>query len=409
VAWLYDDRYRFRKDIVTGTFASNVRSRIRLIGFASLALTGPLAIFAVILLFVQESDDVRSRRYSLFEKEWTIVARSVLRNFGESRDALSHRLRQGKESAEKFSEQIIKNKSNESIMRSLKFTSAGCLAVLALIAVVQDAALLHLTIAGKSLLFYFAILSGIVAFCSGFEPDAKLKVSVSEKVCAGLGLLGSMHVDFSLPVPATNARQSDLLQAREADSMSSEFGLLFFRPKLVSLLAEVVGIVLLPLFFLRVLPDRLSDIVVNTRIISSESLGDFAAEGFLSAGISPGQSEEMTTAVAGQVTFSSLRNTGRTCCLIMFMSDYGLRAGLTKEQVDQFSIIETFMKSCMQSDKLPSLKLHESLHNNPWFWYLVFRELTMSSGNASLIRMMPGLAAVGAKGLRALASTAAGA
>ena len=117
----------------------------------------------------------------------------------------------------------------------------------------------------------------------------------------------------------------------------------------------------------------------------------------------------MTVAVAGQVSFSSLRNMERTCSLIMFVSDFGPRAGLTKEQADLYSNIETFMQSCLQSDKFPSLKLHESLHNNPWFWYLVLRELTMSSGNACLIRMMPGLTAVGAEGLRSLASTAAGA
>lgn len=402
VAWLFDDRYRLRRDVLDSPF--QVASRIRLIGVVSLALMGPLAIFALILLFILEADDVRSRRYSLFESEWTPLAKVVLGHFCETRESLSDRLRQGKEFGEEFSSSIIKNKAAESGLRFVKFSSAGFLAVLALIAVVQDAALLHMTLGGKSLLFLFAIFSGIVAICSGLNTTTPVKVG--DKLRSGLGLIGSIHTDLSSPGTSLRSHsagptQESLTHARELDLISLDFGRMYFCPKFFSLACEILGIVLLPLFFIHVLPTRLSEVVTECRIVASESLGDFAAEGFMSGGIGPGQSEEMTTAVSGQVAFSSLRSVDRVSTLIMMVSEYGPSCGVTKDQIALFNLIETFMKRCNSKiDEVPK-------NRNMFFWYLVMRELTMSTGDCCLIRMVPGLLAVGMEALGSVAMAGA--
>jgi hypothetical protein len=396
LSWVFDDRYRVRSEAL-----ETVRARLLLVGLVSLALMGPLAIFAAFLLVILESDEFRVNRASIFEKEWTGLARVVFRHFSEPEVWLGERLEEGRTHAVKFSESVITNRARKSILKTVKFFSAGILVVLAAIALVQDSALLYMSIGGKSLLFLFAVFSGIMAVCTGLDVNVP-KTSVEAKVGRGLELFGQTHsnlcfsraerIDFSSSCDRLN-------KARELDMLSGVFADLFFRPKLINLLNELLGILLLPYFFLVIFPDELSPIISQVPLIRSEALGDFTSEGCMEARALSGQSQEMVDVVGGAMMFSSLRDSERIASLLMFHKMYRECLGL--EQMGLVRKVEDFKKICSTN---MSLNLDPSVKNNDWFWYLVLRELTMSEGHLSLVRMSPDLVRVGMDALGSISS-----
>jgi hypothetical protein len=390
ISWLLDDRYRVRSEAL-----STVRSRIILVGIVSLLLMGPLAIFAAFLLVILESDEFRANRASLFEKEWTVLSRSVLRHGSEPEISLSQRLEKGREKACNFSNPLILNKAKKSFLRTVKFLAAGILAALAAIALVQDSALMHMTLVGKSLLFFFAVFSGVMALSAGLDTPVP-KTSVGEKLRSGLGVTAHAHSDLSCGYTESTLFRSaceELTKARELDHISSDFSKFFFRPKIVNLLNELVGIILLPVFFLVVFPDTLSVMITEVPLIRHDRLGDFASSGLLEARAISEQSQEMVDVVSGGIMFSSLRDSETVGSLLTFFSSYqGIPSGLSEQQENTVLKVLEFKKYCLKSEKFSE--------KSDWFWYSVLRELTMSEGKLSLVRMSDDLVRLGLDSLR---------
>ena len=394
ISWLFDDRYRIRD----GALAT-VGVRIQFVGLLTLALMGPLAIFAVFLIVIIESDEVRSNKASLFEKEWTVLSKTVLRHYSEPDIWLCERLEGAAKSriASQFSESLVSERSRKSILRTVKFLSAGILSVLAAIALVQDSALLYMTVGGKSLLFIFALCSGALAISAGLDAPPGSKQTCEEKIGCGILLMSHIHSNFdqSLP-PSCNVNGCQLSQAREIDMISNEFLRKFYRPKIFNIFFEFVGILSLPFFFLFVFPNTLGRVIAaSVPLVRSEHLGDFSARGCLDG--ARALSEQYHEMVGGNVVqFSSLRNMEKVNTLLMLSKVYqlGTARGIVGKIFD-------FKKACCSSSLLTQavIKVDRCLIDSDWFWYALLRELTMSEGGVSLLRMRPDLIRLGQEGL----------
>ena len=395
ISWLFDDRYRIRPEAL-----ASVRVRILLVGIISLALMGPLAIFSAFLLVILESDEFRANRASLFEKEWTWLARTVLRHPSEPEIQLASRLEKGRESGTAFSNLLISNKAKKSVLKTTKFIAAGILAFLAAIALVQDAALMHMTFSGKSLLFFFALSSGVMAVSAGLDSEVP-KTGIDDKIKRGLEVTAHIHSDLSFG-HSEHSAGGQLARARDLDLISADFSKYFFRPKIVNLLTEVFGILLLPVFFLAVFPDTLGPMIAEVSLIRSERLGDFAACGCLEARAISEQSQEMVDVVGGTIMFSSLRDAENVGSLLSLYGGYKEgQSGLSEQQVGLVMKILEFKKLCLAKFSSPQL-------DSDWFWYQVLRELTMSEGHLSLVRMSEDLVRLGLASLGAFSKKAVG-
>ena len=368
IGWLFDDRYRLRPEVVAD-MQIQVKRRIRQVGFLSVLLMFPLAIFSSILVLVKESDDVRTQRSSLFAHQWTGAA--VLRHFCEPLHALRDRLEKARTGAELFTKsRMISDGATQAAVMALKYAAGGVVAVLAIVGVVQDGALLHMTYLGKSLFFYFAIFSGIVTVFSGMAAGTNGVMQKDVKSKVGLRLLASVHhVPTTERLEEASVRASrELTTGRCLDRMSGAFGSLFFGPKLTALVTEIAGILLLPVLFLAVFPDHLSRIIADTRIVSSDALGDFVAAGFMSGGVSAGQATEMMAPTTNTHRFAHLKDREKIVSLLSFVGRFGSESGLTDEQTNTVKTLTEFMREC-ESMMDPSLLGVE--RNNVQFWYLV--------------------------------------
>ena len=352
VSWLFSDRYRIRADLTPETFVTSIKSRIRLVGVLSALLIGPVFIFSTLLLFIRETDNVRTQRTSLFEKQFSGLASIALAHFGELPHHVETRLGCSTVSAEEFSRRIIPDKSLEASFNMMKFVASGIVAVLAVTAVVQDTAVLYMTIMGKNLLFYLALFSGLVALASGLAGTHS-SLTVEKKELAAKKLLSGTHYLSCPQMIDDSSSMPPLLKARKLDAISSTFCELFFKPKLVNLVYQIAGILLLPFYFLTVFPETLADIVAETKFHHSENLGDFAAASFLVPGTSSTEQTEMT---ASPGTLSK----ERAMSLLFYFEKYGCFSGLSKDQVSLGEeIYLKFAKSAAEQQF------------SPFFFYLV--------------------------------------
>ena len=329
VSWMFSDRYRIRSDLTQNFFVDKIKARIRLVGFLSAMLMGPVFIFSILLLFIKKTEDVRSNRSSLFEKEFSGLSEVVLAHFGEMPHDVSERLKVSTPIAGEFSRRIIPENPFEASLNVIKFISGGIVAVLAVTAVMHDAAVLHITIWGKNLLFHLALFSSIVGIASGMTSthstfSVNCKETTAKKLLSNTHYLACPHVSGNPSVDQT------LLKARKLDSISSTFCDLFFKTKIVNVLYQIGGILLLPFYFLVVFPDALSDIVAETKIHRSENLGDFAAASFLVPGVSAAENIEMTS-VSPNILVPQSKE--RTMSILVLMHKYGASSGLSKDQL----------------------------------------------------------------------------
>ena len=267
VAWLFDERYRIQSDRISVT---SVCARLRLIGWVSLALVGPLMIFTFILLVIRELDNIRSK---FWERDWTQLA--FKQWYSEMDHFRDFRLEAGRESANLF----VSNRfdQNEGVKGIAKFLAGGLLTVLALVGLLEDKALVYLNFGGRNLFFYVAILSVIVKMFSG-DVEAK-NINVHEKLknkkSAGAVLGGSLcvHLPFN---GSTNEHR--------LDGLSRIFEVRFFQFRWMNFLREFLSVGCIPYYFLHKFPK--SDLprrivhMVNFDVFSSENLGDFCQFGW---------------------------------------------------------------------------------------------------------------------------------
>ena len=388
ITWLFSDRFRIRPVALTW---DALRQRFQLIGVVSLALIGPIVIFTSILLFIKETDDVRANRSSLFDKDWTGLSKVVLRHYSEPEHAFSHRLSKARQLGELFSNHIVIDNSRAISVKTVKFIAGGVVAMLAIVAVVQDSALLYLTLFGRNLFWYFAVVSGIVAIAAGItRSENQEKIGIAAKTDVGLGLVGIIHylpgVDAG---PPSSDAMAQLNTARRLDAISIIFNRNFFKNKLFNLLTELASILALPVYFLLVFPETLVDIIIDTRIMSSENLGDFAC-GMMEGSGPAGASIEMRE---GSTLPWVTRDTAKCVSTIAFAQAYGANSGLSREQLALVAQVEKFRDAFLQ---LKSWETGTTLE----FWYLLMRSVAdgedtgvvMSSSIISLSSEVTGVA-----------------
>lgn len=331
VSWMFTERYRIRTDL-SESISGKIKARFRLVGFLSAILIGPVFIFSTLLLFIKETEDVRANRSSLFQKEFSGLAQVALGHFGEMPHDVMSRLKGSVPIAVDFSKRIIPDKSIEATLNVVKFVAGGIVAVLAVTAIVQDTAVLYMTILGKNLLFHLAFFSTVVGIASGLASTPSHIVNGKTKEIAAKKLLSSVHY---LPCPhGTGSAECDsqLVKAKKWDCISSSFCDLLFKTKLVNLVYEIAGILLLPLYFLIVFPDTLADIIGETKIHHSENLGDFAASAFLVPGVCSTDTVEMTSLHTTSVglTHSSKE---RAMSFLFYAEKYGSDSGVSKPHI----------------------------------------------------------------------------
>ncbi|KAL6051602.1 autophagy protein atg9, partial [Balamuthia mandrillaris] len=167
--------------------ARSLQWRFRLLGLVSLILSPFVLVFLLAYFFFKYGEELRNRpSFTLASRQWSRLARWKFRCFNELPHALETRLNASHTAANEYVDQF---QSNILMIcaRFVAFVLGAFVAVLIVIAVVDDEILTESQIGGKSLLWYLGISGSVLAVTRAlipregqvFNPKAKL----DEVVC----------------------------------------------------------------------------------------------------------------------------------------------------------------------------------------------------------------------------------
>jgi len=284
VSWFFDDQYRIRSelmDVPVFSLREQISNRFKFMALVYLVFMFPIFIFGTFMLIIRESGKMRSGFSSLSDYEITGLATIVLRHFSE----MDHEFRKRMEIAIREFSSVAGTKiwNNEIVQNFLKmglFITSGILSVLALIALLEDKALVYLpvTVGGKNLFVYFALFS--VAFGILVRADSSKDtktLSVTDRIRSMIKSIDSTHF-----VPAISVMNlgSPLERAIALDSISTSN---FFQKKILLFLHELLAIVMVPYVFYFRADEELVGATVSvlrSSVHRSANLGDFVKQGF---------------------------------------------------------------------------------------------------------------------------------
>ena len=318
----------------------------------------PIFIFGTFLLIIRESGKLRTGFSSLGEWEVTGIGGVVFRHYSE----MDHTFRQRMETAvSKFSElnfsRIWKNEIGENFLKIGLFVTSGILAVLALVALVDEKALVYLPLffGGTNLFFYFAIFSlcfGILVRIDS-RQTREAKQTIRDRIHLLLSLISSTHHEMDVLV---SNGCSILDRAIAVDSVSrSEF----FEKKIFIFFNELVAIVLIPFLFYHQADQDLVGAtmsVLQCGIYESDKLGDFSKSGYFLANEEIEMTETKDTRIADTIDPT------------IALSVLANRISSSYEHESLIAQISDFKIRCCEKLKTSDLKNFDT-----GFWYLLYR------------------------------------
>eukprot|EP00927_Polykrikos_kofoidii_P001324 TRINITY_DN10481_c0_g1_i1.p1 TRINITY_DN10481_c0_g1~~TRINITY_DN10481_c0_g1_i1.p1 ORF type:complete len:961 (-),score=109.69 TRINITY_DN10481_c0_g1_i1:833-3427(-) len=329
--WMFDSRSRIRSDFLNNP--SLLARRFRWMGIMNLVLVVPVLIFVTIYYFMRHAEEFRSRRTSPFQRQWTDYAQWTFREFVELPHQFVSRLCRAREAAEHFESSARPiTPLLSAVLRCVKFVAGALLAVLLLVALLDDTPLLFVKIYDKNLLWYLALFGFIFAVADSAEaPEpwggkatasrgsgsgkgggssvsssatgsggigSKLKLTPLRSLGAPLRMYVAMmelvrcthylpplwrsHACVSLLAGGPDAAQRAGLCQHFAQ-VRSDFLRNFFARRIQILAEELLGVVLAPIILIIYLPRAAPDIVdiVRRSRYASPNLGDWCAFGCL--------------------------------------------------------------------------------------------------------------------------------
>ena len=251
----------------------------RLLALAHLLLLAPLLLFALFYFFIRDADDLRSARLSPFKRQWTALTK--LCGIHETPQDCKSRLRAGEAAAESLLAAAGEGAVPELdyARKFVKFSCGSITGVLLVLAVLHEDSVFGLHIFGKNLIWWLGVMGGIVHVAGKSEDETRLNNSLGSPIQATLATLCStLHGLPSLksfrPSPLSDpCGRADFSEklAFTAAQISE-----IFRPRLLVLFDELMGVALAPLILLWVSTNA-SEIstVLASGVKRTENLGDF--------------------------------------------------------------------------------------------------------------------------------------
>jgi uncharacterized membrane protein YidH (DUF202 family) len=380
IAWAVSERYTVRADVVD---VETIRNRLKLIGLVSSVFIFPIFIFGAILLFIQESARLKSGG-TLSEPEWTSSGKTQLRHFSEMEHVFKQRLSQGKPALCKLvSASFTQNDLKKNIVKILIFVTSGLLAVLAIIGVVQDKAIMYLEFAGHNLFFYFAILSVGFGVLIRIEGNSVRSVVVKDTIRASVDFSVHAHtVLVSEGYVRGTQNWSEFTKSKILQTCPVHFG----RNKLFIFLNELVSILAVPYVFYRHLihmnfPELFVQFL-SEGVYHSGALGDFAKGGVLVE--DQGREVEMGETSVGGSNLNIL-HPELAQAVLAFHSKFPAGCVWNREQVNLIERVTRFREFFLRESSRQDLKMDSIQSLN--FWYVFLMDVISRSGPVSTLQL----------------------
>lgn len=173
----YDRKSKINLGAVKPEYLCNT---FRFAGIFALVGLGPMCIFVFMYFFMRHCEDFRSHRNSPLERQWTGYAEWNLREYNELSHTFKKRLESCKSSANMIvdrNEIVANTPLTDALRKIIKYVSGSLLAVLVVLACIDDTPLLFLKIGGKNLLWYLAVLTFVVTIADTSQIKKKSTIN----------------------------------------------------------------------------------------------------------------------------------------------------------------------------------------------------------------------------------------
>lgn len=129
-----------------------------------------IMIFMLIFFFLKHAEELHSKKTVLGPRQWTPLARWKLREFNELPHFFTSRLYASSEPAQRYIGQFPSTLV-AIIAQSLAYISGALVGVLLLLTLVDSQLMVNIEVLDKSLLWYLALFSAVLALSRSFIPD----------------------------------------------------------------------------------------------------------------------------------------------------------------------------------------------------------------------------------------------
>jgi len=237
---LFDSEFKIQKRFSSGHAGADIlRRRFRVMGFLNLILMPFILIFMVIYFFLKHAEEFHRRRDILGQREWTPLAKWKFREYNELELFFQERLKASHEPASKFVG-IFPSAIEIIIAQFVAYVSGSFVAVLLVMAFLDSSILIHLSAAGRPLIWWLTIFSLLLAVSRSFIPPRNM-TNKSNEVMKDI-------------VAYTHFMPEHWKGRCHTRSVIQEFEF-FYRSKISMLLLEIVSVFTTPFVLLFTLPN----------------------------------------------------------------------------------------------------------------------------------------------------------
>lgn len=269
------------------------------LGLAAAPVTLPLAALWVGL---RQAEDALAARDYFGPRTWAPLAALLFAEHGELPHVVAARLAAAREPAQRFLD-AFPSPAASALGRGAAFVAAALLALLAAVGAADEDALLFVTLGGRSLWFYVAVLGAVLAAArAATQPAAPAPPGTP---AAPLGRLAALSAALRFTPHAWGAGSAAwLLSARDEVSR-------LFLPRVAVLAAEALGAVTTPLALLASVPARVPAIVefVRHNTVYEPGIGAVCAPSALSAA-PPDEQQARGSGLASSLDLASFLRRG---------------------------------------------------------------------------------------------------
>lgn len=253
-----------------------LQRKFRFCGAFVLLLIGPVIVFVAIYFFMRHAEDFRSGRSFPFEREWTPYAKWMFREYNELPHNFTGRLRRGRlEARSLLAHTDTSAPLFDALKRCVKYIAGSLLAVLVVLAIIDDTSLLAVQIQHRTLWWYLAFFGVLVAWSADSEREEVPDVESHyyETVWRTV-----QHTHY---FPREYERNE--MSRRMFHTVCQDYGDNFLCPRVQMLFEEMAGVILCPFFLLFHFPNTAGAIcdVIRSTHYSSKALGDWCRLGNL--------------------------------------------------------------------------------------------------------------------------------
>lgn len=166
---LFDHHFSIHSSYLGSAGISSLRRRFRILGVANLLLTPFIMLFMIIFFFLKHAEELHSKKSLFGPRQWCNLAQWKLREFNELPHFFERRLTLSAVAAQQYMQQFP-NTLVSIIAQSIAYITGALVAILLLLTVTDSDIITH-RIWDRTLLWYLAVFSGILALSRSMIPD----------------------------------------------------------------------------------------------------------------------------------------------------------------------------------------------------------------------------------------------